>query len=177
MNISPRQLVDPHLTDRVELLLHRSGLHPAQLILEITEGALMKDPTGGDREPASASAALGVRLAVDDFGTGYSSLAYLQQFPIDVLKIDGSFVDDELAEPGWSLARGDHPDLPRAGAGADRRGCRDRGAGRGAAGFGCNMAQGFHLGRPMDARCCSAAGRRVRRRRRSAPGRLPEPAV
>ena len=54
VNISPRQLVDPHLTDRVELLLHRSGLHPAQLILEITEGALMKDPHGRDGQPATA---------------------------------------------------------------------------------------------------------------------------
>jgi diguanylate cyclase (GGDEF)-like protein len=54
VNISPRQLVDPHLTDRVELLLHRSGLHPAQLILEITEGAPHEGPHGRDGQPATA---------------------------------------------------------------------------------------------------------------------------
>src|SRR5438552_5462383 len=104
VNVAPRQLLDAQLPDRVESLLDRCGLEPDRLILEITEGALMKDPAaatvGLDR-----LSLLGVRLAVDDFGTGYSSLAYLQQFPIDMLKIDGSFVDDILTRSGSLLVR------------------------------------------------------------------------
>jgi EAL domain-containing protein (putative c-di-GMP-specific phosphodiesterase class I) len=87
VNVAPRQLLDARLPDRVEAAARRCGLEPHRLILEITEGALMKDPTP---RPVGLErlSELGVRLAVDDFGTGYSSLAYLQQFPIDLLKID-----------------------------------------------------------------------------------------
>ena len=141
--------MDPHLTDRVELLLHRSGLHPAQLILEITEGALMKDPTAAT-ESLRRLSRLGVRLAVDDFGTGYSSLAYLQQFPIDVLKIDGSFVEDELASPGWSLAQAIIQISHALGLVPIAEGVETEVQVEALRSFGCNLAQGFHLGRPMD---------------------------
>src|SRR4029079_114102 len=77
VNVSPRQLLDPRLPDRVESLLDRCGLEADPLILEITEGALMKDPEAAGVGLQRLSE-LGVRLAVDDFGTGYSSLAYLQ---------------------------------------------------------------------------------------------------
>ena len=69
-----------------------SGIHPHQLILEITESVLMEDP-----ERAALALAelreMGIRIAVDDFGTGYSSLSHLQRFPVDILKIDKSFID------------------------------------------------------------------------------------
>ena len=156
VNISPRQLVDPHLTDRVELLLHRSGLHPAQLILEITEGALMKDPTAATASLQRLSR-LGVRLAVDDFGTGYSSLAYLQQFPIDVLKIDGSFVHDELSESSWSLAQAIVQISHALGLVPIAEGVESAAQVEALRSFGCNLAQGYHLGRPMD----TAAARRL----------------
>ena len=149
VNLSPRQLGDLALPDRVELLLHRSGLHPAQLILEITESALMKDPTAAT-ESLERLSRLGVRLAVDDFGTGYSSLAYLQRFPIDLLKIDGSFVGDDLAEPGWSLAEAIVQISHALGMVAIAEGVETQAQADALAEFGCNLAQGFHFSRPLD---------------------------
>jgi diguanylate cyclase (GGDEF)-like protein/PAS domain S-box-containing protein len=149
VNLSPRQLLDAQLPDRVELLLHRTGLHPAQLILEITEGALMKDPAAATSSLERLSR-LGVRLAVDDFGTGYSSLAYLQRFPIDLLKIDGSFVDDDLVDAGWSLAQAIVQISHALGLVPIAEGVETQAQADALAGFGCNLAQGYHLGRPVD---------------------------
>jgi diguanylate cyclase (GGDEF)-like protein len=91
VNLSRRQLVVPNFIDDVRAALALSGIDPRQLVLEVTEGVLMENP---ERAGAALSALqeLGVRIAVDDFGTGYSSLSHLQQFPVDVLKIDRSFV-------------------------------------------------------------------------------------
>lgn len=150
VNLSPRQLLDRSLPDRVELLLHRSGLHPAQLILEITESALMKDPVAAT-ESLERLSRLGVRLAVDDFGTGYSSLAYLQRFPIDLLKIDGSFVDDTLAQPGWSLAEAIVQISHALGMVAIAEGVETQAQADALAAFGCNLAQGYHYSRPVAA--------------------------
>ena len=91
VNVSARQLDGDRLIDDVEDALALSGLAPARLILELTETALMHDAEATVAR-LQALKALGVRIAVDDFGTGYSSLAYLKQFPIDVLKIDRSFI-------------------------------------------------------------------------------------
>ena len=91
VNLSPRQVAHGRLVESVAAALAETGLDPAQLGLEITEGVLMEEV----RAPVDTLAALkglGVRVVLDDFGTGYSSLAYLKQFPIDVLKIDRSFV-------------------------------------------------------------------------------------
>jgi diguanylate cyclase (GGDEF)-like protein len=91
VNVSPVQLEGDGIIDAVRGALSASGLDPTQFILELTETTLMRDV---ERTVAQLKVlkALGVRVAIDDFGTGYSSLAYLQQFPIDVLKIDKSFV-------------------------------------------------------------------------------------
>ena len=91
VNISPCQLESPDLIDDVRGVLEETGLNPAALVLEITESLFMREFTVVI-ERLHALKQLGVRLAVDDFGTGYSSLSYLQQFPIDILKIDQSFV-------------------------------------------------------------------------------------
>jgi len=93
VNLSPRQLNSPTLTRDVAQVLASTGLDPALLELEITEGVMMKNP-----EHAAALFQqirdMGVGLAIDDFGTGYSSLSYLKRFPLSTVKIDRSFVND-----------------------------------------------------------------------------------
>jgi EAL domain-containing protein (putative c-di-GMP-specific phosphodiesterase class I) len=92
VNLSPRQFQQPDLVDLIAATLDETGLHPSTLVLEITESVLMQDD---DVTTARLDRLkdLGVLLAIDDFGTGYSSLGYLRRFPIDILKIDKSFVD------------------------------------------------------------------------------------
>jgi diguanylate cyclase (GGDEF)-like protein len=91
VNVSVRQLERDRIIDDVHGALAASGFAPSMLILELTETTLMND-LDETITRLGLLKALGVRLAVDDFGTGYSSLAYLRQFPVDVLKIDRSFV-------------------------------------------------------------------------------------
>jgi len=98
VNVSARQLEGSQLVDDVAAALAVSGLDPGLLILELTETALMRDvKTTVDQLLLLKKN--GVRIAIDDFGTGYSSLAYLSQFPIDVLKIDQSFVSGLTDRP------------------------------------------------------------------------------
>jgi diguanylate cyclase (GGDEF)-like protein len=92
VNLSACQFGDDHLLDLVAGALEESGLEPSALWLEITETAVM-DEVETTIRTLSALKALGVQLSIDDFGTGYSSLSYLKRFPVDVLKIDRSFVD------------------------------------------------------------------------------------
>jgi diguanylate cyclase (GGDEF)-like protein/PAS domain S-box-containing protein len=93
VNISPRQLLHGSIIEHVQRALADSGLEPADLTLEITEGVLVEE-AGASLAALEGLKALGVRIAIDDFGTGYSSLSYLSRLPIDVLKIDRSFVAD-----------------------------------------------------------------------------------
>jgi EAL domain-containing protein (putative c-di-GMP-specific phosphodiesterase class I) len=93
VNISAKQLTSDRIVDDVARALARSGLDPARLTLEMTETALMFEIEEALPRLAMLKA-FGVRIAIDNFGTGYSSLAYLRQFPIDILKIDRSFVTD-----------------------------------------------------------------------------------
>ena len=90
-NLSARQLQDPAFVDDVAGILAEHGFPPELLVLEITESSLVEDPEHVIRRLGELRA-LGIRLALDDFGTGYSSLSYLQRFPIDILKVDKSFV-------------------------------------------------------------------------------------
>jgi EAL domain-containing protein (putative c-di-GMP-specific phosphodiesterase class I) len=102
VNLSARELEEPGLVDSVRSVLTETGLDPAHLVLEITESLLMVD-LQATVTILSELRILGVRLAVDDFGTGYSSLSYLENLPVDILKIDKSFVDrigGSPAEPG-----------------------------------------------------------------------------
>jgi diguanylate cyclase (GGDEF)-like protein/PAS domain S-box-containing protein len=98
VNLSARQLNDPDLLTTVRGALAETGFPAPRLCLEITESALMSDPRAA-LPILEELKSLGVRLAVDDFGTGYSSLSYLKRFPVDVLKIDRSFVDGIASDP------------------------------------------------------------------------------
>ena len=91
VNLSPIQVKDRALFTLVSSMLEETAVDPSRLVLEITEGMLIDDREE-TRERLEEIRALGVRIALDDFGSGYSSLSYLQSFPIDKLKIDGSFV-------------------------------------------------------------------------------------
>ena len=112
VNLSARQFADPNLPDDVRSALAASGLPAHRLELEITESTVMHDLQRA-LELLRALKAMGVELAIDDFGTGYSSLAYLKRFPLDVLKIDQSFVrhvctdadDRAIAQAVVQLAR------------------------------------------------------------------------
>jgi diguanylate cyclase (GGDEF)-like protein/PAS domain S-box-containing protein len=98
VNLSARQFNDRQLIDTVKAVLDETGLPAGDLDIELTESSLMADVDGAVATMHELKA-LGVQLSIDDFGTGYSSLAYLKRFPIDVLKIDKSFVRDIVASP------------------------------------------------------------------------------
>ncbi|HEY9762979.1 MAG TPA: EAL domain-containing protein [Trichocoleus sp.] len=98
VNLSARQFEQPNLVNVVSQILQESGLEPTSLELEVTESFLMDDI---ERSVLTLKQlrALGLALALDDFGTGYSSLSYLKRFPVNMLKIDRSFVQDALSNP------------------------------------------------------------------------------
>jgi diguanylate cyclase (GGDEF)-like protein len=98
VNVSGRQLDDDRIVDHIRDALEATGLLPTSLIIEVTETALMRDTDAAVRR-LRAIKDIGVSVAVDDFGTGYSSLAYLQQFPVDCLKIDKSFTSAMAGSP------------------------------------------------------------------------------
>jgi diguanylate cyclase (GGDEF)-like protein len=151
VNVSPRQLQDDALLGHVTEALEAAGLAPSDLILEVTEGAMMHDVETTIRR-LHALKDLGVRLAVDDFGTGYSSLSYLQRFPVDLLKIDRAFVsvlenqadDSSLANAIISLAKTMHLSVVAEGVetAAQARALRA---------YGCERVQGFFFARPVAA--------------------------
>jgi len=98
VNLSPLQFMQDDLVGAIEAVLADTGLDPARLELEVTEGLLIKDATGA-LSILERLKALGVQIAMDDFGTGYSSLSYFRMFPFDKVKIDRSFVGDMIANP------------------------------------------------------------------------------
>jgi diguanylate cyclase (GGDEF)-like protein len=141
VNVSARQLASQGFAADVAAALCDSGLPGAALVLEITESMLV-----GDVELSAARLAdlklLGIRLAIDDFGTGYSSLSYLRHFPIDILKIDRSFVE-QLPGDGAALARsivrlGQSLKLEVVAEGVEDEQQRDE-----LRRLGCSQAQGF----------------------------------
>ena len=148
VNMSVRQLDHPSCAGDVEDAIDSSGVDPGLIELEVTESALMED--------AEASAALlnqlktlGVRIAVDDFGTGYSSLRYLQRLPVDVLRVDQTFVaglDDQegdrvIVEAIVQLAQA--LGLTSVAEGVETPHQLEQ-----LRAMGCVQAQGFHIARP-----------------------------
>ncbi|WP_432827510.1 putative bifunctional diguanylate cyclase/phosphodiesterase [Dactylosporangium sp. CA-092794] len=148
VNVSVRQLAEPGFADEVLGVLRRTGLPARALVLEITESVF-----AGDAEALPVSLerlrAHGVRIAIDDFGTGYSSLSYLHQLPVDILKIDRSFV------PTGPEAAGDHAftravlqlgssrSLPAIAEGIETAEQAEV-----LHALGCRLAQGYHFAKP-----------------------------
>jgi diguanylate cyclase (GGDEF)-like protein len=151
VNLSSAQLAEPSLVDEVSTALEQSGLDPQSLILELTETAFMED-TEAVAARMQKLKGLGVQLAVDDFGTGYSSLQHLRRFPIDVLKIDKSFVDgvggvsDDSALARAIIDLGGSFQLRVVAEGIESPEQLDR-----LIELGCDLGQGFHFAKPMPA--------------------------
>ncbi len=142
VNLSPAELRDPELVPRVAGVIEDAGLDPSQLVLEVTESALLED----ERLVISQLErlrALGVRIAIDDFGTGYSSLQSLQTLPIDMLKMAMPFVEDDVLQATiLQLARA--LGVPVVAEGIESQAQLDR-----LRDLGCHMGQGFHLSPPL----------------------------
>ncbi|HWH00177.1 MAG TPA: EAL domain-containing protein, partial [Pilimelia sp.] len=135
----------------VRAALSDAGVPPASLLLEITESLLLRDQDQVWSELA-ALRQLGVRIAIDDFGTGYSSLSYLRQVPIDVLKIDRSFVDTMTTAPQQAaLVDGIIRLAHTLGLTVVAEGIEDRASQLLLADMGCALGQGYHFARPMPA--------------------------
>jgi EAL domain-containing protein (putative c-di-GMP-specific phosphodiesterase class I) len=151
VNLSVRNLPEPDLVDRVERLLAGEGVPPGLLTLEITEGAVMLDPTAATAVLHRLSGA-GVRLSIDDFGTGYSSLAYLTRLPVDEVKLDKSFVLGMTTDPDDAAIVRSTIELAHSlGLGMVAEGVEDRETWEALAAMGCELAQGNYLAPPMPA--------------------------
>jgi EAL domain-containing protein (putative c-di-GMP-specific phosphodiesterase class I) len=151
VNLSVRNLLDRDLPDDIERLLEKHELPAEALQLEITESMLMSDP---ERALATVTrlSALGARISVDDFGTGYSSLANLRRFPIDELKIDRSFVSPMLNDESDLIIVRSTINLGHdLGLRVIAEGVEDEETLRRLARLGCDLAQGYHMSRPLPA--------------------------
>jgi EAL domain-containing protein (putative c-di-GMP-specific phosphodiesterase class I) len=150
INLSGRQLQFPQVVDDVAQALEESGLPPDSLVLEMTESVLMDD-NENVLDILRRIKGLGARLAIDDFGTGYSSLSYLHRFPVDMLKIDRSFVERlSHASDNAELAR----TIVRLGQSLQlvtvAEGVEDSAQFLALRRMGCDVGQGFYFGRPME---------------------------
>ena len=153
VNVSSHQLQASSFADDVAAALAAGGLAPSRLTVEVTETALVRDPRRA-RRVLGELRATGVRVAIDDFGTGYSSLGYLQQLPLDVLKIDKRFVDGlagplasagpSMAIPRAIVALGGALGLRTVGEGVETAAQRDA-----LRAVGCTYGQGYLFARPL----------------------------
>ena len=149
VNLSVRNLLDWDLPDEIERMLLKHGLPSEALVLEITESMIMSDP-GRALATVTRLSALGVGLSVDDFGTGYSSLANLKRLPIQELKIDRSFVSPMLVDESDLIIVRSTINLGHdLGLTVIAEGVEDEATLRRLALLGCDLAQGFHLSRPL----------------------------
>jgi diguanylate cyclase (GGDEF)-like protein len=151
VNLSPRQVSSGEVAPLVERLLEQHGVEPRRLVLEITETALF-DETGASLATIAALHRLGVLLALDDFGTGFSSLQHLLRFPIDVLKIDRAFIsrlpEDRRARAIISSVTAMAHELDKRVVAEGIETATQLEAVRE---LGCDLGQGFLLGRPAPA--------------------------
>ena len=150
VNVSPVQFHDPGFLNELKAILSESKLTPDSLMLEITEGVLVHDSESVANR-LNEIKELGVRLAIDDFGTGYSSLGYLRKFPIDLLKIDKSFVDFIASGPEDSaLARAIVKLGDTLGLNVVAEGVENKSQAAVLQDMGCDLAQGYLYSKPVD---------------------------
>jgi EAL domain-containing protein (putative c-di-GMP-specific phosphodiesterase class I) len=155
VNLSARQFSDPNLVVTVARILRRSGMNPNLLELELTESMLAHPETGA--AILNRLHLLGVRVAIDDFGTGFSSLSYLTRLPIDVIKIDRSFVGQVGHDPDAAavisavIAMAHHLSLKTVAEGVETEQ-----QARFLAAEGCDLVQGFLYSEPLPAVECEA---------------------
>jgi diguanylate cyclase (GGDEF)-like protein len=149
VNVSARELIQSTLPETFQGLLDKHGVAPEWIWIEITESAIMDDPNHAI-ETLDRLHALGIRLSIDDFGTGYSSLSYLKRMPVDELKIDKSFVmgmsqhkDDETIVRS-TIDLGHNMGLKVVAEGVESEAMLER-----LRELNCDLAQGFHLSRPL----------------------------
>ncbi len=148
VNLSTKNIMDPELCAQVDRLLRYHKVEPRRLELEITEGAMVGDPTRS-MENLKRLAELGVRLSIDDFGTGYSSLWRLRKLPVDTVKIDKSFVigmttnEDDAAIVHSVVDMGHNLGLSVIAEGVEVRESLNR-----LMALGCDSVQGYFIGRP-----------------------------
>jgi diguanylate cyclase (GGDEF)-like protein len=162
VNVSPLQLRRPGFAELVTTILDEEGMEPAQLTIELTESQAMGDPRATEAALAQVGA-LGVRLAIDDFGTAYSSLSRLRELSVDLLKIDRSFLVGVPDDPQACSIVTACTDLGAAlGCDVVAEGVETEAQRRFLAAHGCDLAQGYALGRPEPA---AAISRRLREER------------
>jgi diguanylate cyclase (GGDEF)-like protein/PAS domain S-box-containing protein len=150
-NLSPRQLWQPELVDKIVSPIVIAGVDPTRITVEITESTAMTDP---DRtvELLHAMHERGLKLAIDDFGTGYSSLARLKHMPVDILKIDRSFVRDvDRDRDAASMLSAMASLASNLGMIPLAEGIETEGEWRFLAERGCTLGQGFYFSRPVPA--------------------------
>jgi diguanylate cyclase (GGDEF)-like protein/PAS domain S-box-containing protein len=151
VNLSAREISDSSIRESVSLSLLETGFEPKHLILEITESALLRDVEATIRNLQSLKS-LGLSIAVDDFGTGFSSFSHLEQLPIDILKVDRSFVANITALDGRpSLAPAIVQLAHTLGLTAIAEGVESPEQVPALRELQCTFAQGYHLGMPLDA--------------------------
>jgi EAL domain-containing protein (putative c-di-GMP-specific phosphodiesterase class I) len=150
VNLSARQLLDPLVLEAVEDALRHSGLDAHRVVFEITESSLIEEGQA-TLDQLARLRAIGIRLAIDDFGTGYSSLGYLEQLPVDILKIDRAFIVDLPTSPKRAtllraivgMANALHLTTIAEGIETDEQMHAVRA-------IGCDLAQGFLISHPME---------------------------
>jgi diguanylate cyclase (GGDEF)-like protein len=150
VNVSPRQMADRTLPDRVRRVLRETNLDPFTLNLEITESVLADESYA--LESITALKKLGVKLVLDDFGTGFSALGYLQRFPFDQLKIDRSFVHSLGDDPATAaIVRSVTSIADALGLAVVAEGVETEAQVAMIQELGCNFAQGFLFAKPLPA--------------------------
>jgi diguanylate cyclase (GGDEF)-like protein/PAS domain S-box-containing protein len=150
VNMSMRNLHDPQLPELIADLLRCWDVTPAMLRLEITETALMTNPAR-TMDVVTRLSDMGLHLSIDDFGTGYSSLAYLKRLPVREIKIDKSFVRDMASNENDAVIVRSTIDLGHnLGLAVVAEGVESQDAWDQLVKLGCDMAQGYHMGLPMD---------------------------